>query len=188
MQTIDDIRHDKLFFSRFKHSVLLLYQLGGPGPSIVIELSNVRLLSFIKVFNNISQCENYIQTTIDKIFTLIIYSENLQAWLTNKQHLPHNICEIIIFCSTTDNQTYTENWTNRFIQVKEIIMHNEVDRVLLLCGTKYLKKLSTCCQDDQGLLNLLNEDYRKLCLALSNCFLTEANRNDHIISSSVESS
>jgi hypothetical protein len=186
MQTISHIRYDNNVYSQVNHGFLLLYQMNGP--SVFIPLPNAHLLSFIQTFDNIYHCQNYINTNNGIKFTLFVYSENIKSWIDGNNPIPDNLHEIIIFCPNSDDQAYFNDWADRLRQVKDIITYDELDHKSLLSGIKHIKKIRSSFQGNQGLLNLLKEDYRRMCEALSNYFIYEANIRDHRVAVGVETS
>ncbi|CAF1264520.1 unnamed protein product [Adineta steineri] len=157
------------------------------GPSIAIPLPYAHLMTFIQVFDDIARCQHHINSNKEKLFTLFAYSENIETWLLNNK-IPDHLHEIIIFCLPTDDKQYLKSWTRRYTQkIKDIITYDELERDLLLFGMKYIKELYLYFQDDEGILNLLKEDHKKMGLALIDCLGKEINKQDTYIKLSIES-
>jgi hypothetical protein len=185
MPTINDIMHDNNLYSQVNDLVLMLYQ-AFESP-MDIPLSNTHLMTFIQAFDDISHCQNHITTNDRNTFTLFAYSGNIQTWLWNNNIIPNNLDDIIIFCAHQKDQQFVKAWTRRYTQkIRDVILCDELERELLLFGMKYIKKIRLEFQDNQSILNLLDEDYRKMCLALMACFAQLANQQDNNIAMGVE--
>ncbi len=93
---------------------------------------------------------------------------------------------IIIFCPSASEIEYWKRWTRRYTQkIKDVITYDVLEHQLLIFGIKYIEDLFLHFQNDEGILNLLKEDRTKMCLALTNCFLREAEKQDEFIRSDV---
>ncbi|CAF1352000.1 unnamed protein product [Adineta steineri] len=157
------------------------------GSSIAIPLPSAHLMTFIQVFDDIARCQHHLNTNNEKLFTLFAYSENIEEWLRNNNIIPNCLDEIIIFCLPTDDKQYLKSWTRRYTQkITDIITYDELERDLLLFGMKYIKDLYPYFQDDEGILNLLKEDHKKMGLALIDCLGKEINKQDTYIKLSIE--
>jgi hypothetical protein len=155
-------------------------------PSLSLTLSNAHLMTFIQPFDNISRCQDHITINYQKTFTLFTYSGNIQTWLSKDNHIPNNVDCIVIFCPYASEVEYWKRWTRRYTKkIKAVIMYDELERELLMFGIKYIEDLLLHFQDDKGILNLLTEDRGKMCLALANYFMREADRQDRFIRSDV---
>ncbi len=169
MQTVNDIKFDTSLFSDVNHCVLLLYEMDKVP--IVIPLPSVQLVTFIHPFDNISLCQEYIATNDGKTFTLFAYGENMTTWLKNKNVIPDNVTEIILFCAFPDDRDYLKIWTKRYTQkITNIITYNQLELEVLIFGLKYIADLYNQFQENASKLRLLKEDYEKLRLALINYF------------------
>ncbi|CAF1308745.1 unnamed protein product [Adineta steineri] len=157
------------------------------GSSIAIPLPSAHLMTFIQVFDDLARCQHHINSNKEKLYTLFAYSENIETWLLNNK-IPDHLDEIIIFCLPSDDKQYLKSWTRRYTQkIKDIITYDELERDLLLFGMKYIKDLYPCFQDDEGILNLLKEDHKKMGLALIDCLGKEISKQDTYIKLSIES-
>ncbi|CAF1366549.1 unnamed protein product [Adineta steineri] len=157
------------------------------GSSIAIPLPSAHLMTFIQVFDDLARCQHHINSNKEKLYTLFAYSENIETWLLNNK-IPDHLDEIIIFCLPSDDKQYLKSWTRRYTQkIKDIITYDELERDLLLFGMKYIKDLYPCFQHDEGILNLLKEDHKKMGLALIDCLGKEINKQDTYIKLSIES-
>jgi hypothetical protein len=164
MQTISDIRFDNTIFPPYTKWTLLLYQMNAPG--IAIPIPNANLMSFIRPFTHVFDCQNHIGTNNQKQCILFAYGDNFIELAGNSNVIPANLNDIKIFCPP-DEYDFIRQWANRFGQVKNIIPYNELNRELLLFGVKYLREARSHFQHDQGVFNLLDADYKRMCATLT---------------------
>ncbi len=184
MRTITDIKFNENLYSHLNQLILILYQM--EEPSLSLTLSNAHLMTFIQPFDNISRCQDHITINDRKTFTLFTYSGNIRTWLSKNNRIPNNVDRIIIFCPFASEVEHWKRWTRRYIQkIKAVITYDALERELLMFGIKYIEGLFLHFQDDKGILNLLNEDRRKMCSALADCFEREAKEQDEFIRSDV---
>lgn len=188
MQTIDDIRFDENLYSEANHWILVLYQTEGVG--LVISLPNVDLLTFMKFFDDMPNCRNYISTNQRKTFTLFAYSENIETWFKNNNVIPGQlddiICnynvipdhldDIIIFCRFPNEKEYWRGWTRRYTdKVKKIVTFDQLEREALMSGMKYIDDISPQFINNQNIYNSLRQNHENIRLALINSFQNAAN-------------
>ena len=177
MQTIDDIRFDNNTYTAASYWTLLLYQ--QDGLAMVIPVPDADLMSFVQVFDDRIQCENHINTNLQKMITLFAYDGNIEPWFANTNSIPHNLQDIKIFCHDND-QSFVARWARRHIhRFKntnfEIITFGELNHKLLLFGAHRLKKLHSEFQPASHSLIRAHQDYKRLCQVLANYFWHEAN-------------
>jgi len=185
MPTINDIIHDNTLYSQVNDLVVMLYQ--TCESPMVIPLSNAHLMTFIQTFDDISRCQNHIIKNDQKAFTLFSYSGDIQTWFWNNNIIPNNLIDIFLFCAHHEDQKFFEAWARRYKQnIRDVITCDQLERELLIFGMKYIEKMRSKFQHNQGILNLLNEDYKKICLALMDCLAQAANQQDNNISMGVE--
>ncbi|CAF1201533.1 unnamed protein product [Adineta steineri] len=186
MQTIANIDFDSTLYSQAHHWMLILYQMNEP--SMAIHLDNVHLMRFIQPFDNMPRCQNYINTNTVKTFTLFSYIGNILTWLWNNNAIPDHLNHIIIFCPSSSDKKYLQAWTKRYTKkIRDIITHDALDRELLIAGMKYIEELCSYCEDE-GVLNLLKEDHKKVCLALMYSVANQITLQDEYIRLSEEAS
>ena len=171
MHTIINLTFNGTVYSHADHWVVILHQMDGL--SLFIPLPSANLIKFIHAFDNMVGCQNHIATNDQKIFTLFVSSENMQAWLCT--HVARgNLDEVIIFCSSPDNRQYWKDWARRYTEkVRDVIVHNDLDRDLLIFGLKYIKALKSHFQGSQSEMQSLREDYNEICLALMDYLNTQ---------------
>jgi len=175
MQTITDITFNNNIYSQVRHWVVVLYQIDGVA--LVIPLSNIDLLTYMQPFDEIPGCQNHITTNNHKTFTLFAYSENIATWFWNNNVIPENLDEIIIFCPFADEKDYWRKWTRRYTQkIKNVITYDAFEREALIFGMKYIDDLRLHFKNNGDILNILEDNYTRMCLALSNSFGRAANR------------
>jgi hypothetical protein len=132
-------------------------------------LSNAHLIPFIRIFNDTTDCENYIDINNEKKISLIINEDNME-WLVKNSYFTDvsQIETIYISCSSLKEQHY---WTEQIQYfrgiIREIFLHEEFNFKLLLFGLNHIKKLREQYSDDYGVLNRLDDDYRKISQALA---------------------
>jgi hypothetical protein len=176
MQTLDNIQFNQHLFSQFDHWIVTLYQI-NEGISLVIPIFNVDLLTFVQHFKEITSCQDFIRTNNKKTFTLFTYSENIQTWLWNKDPIPDNLHQIIIFCPPFDERKYIRDWTKRFTRtVKDVITCDDLGRELLLFGMRYIDDLCSNFKGNANTLQLLLTHQEQIRLALVNAFAEATNR------------
>jgi hypothetical protein len=188
MQTINNIVFDDVIFPQANLLALLLYHMDGI--SLVIELANARLMSYIQVFEETTRCRDHIIANNQKQITLFTYEDNMQ-WLIDNSYLDNisQVQKINIFCSSQEAQQYWTAHTRRFRdRIEEPFLYRELDFNLLLFGYKHLEKLCNCQEfiGDIGIQNRLKQDRRNISRALSNYFLEKANSCDDRINPSDE--
>lgn len=180
MQTISDIRRDEDLFSEANDWIFILYQIDGVAR--VIPLSCIRALSFMKLLDDIQQCQNEINMHNDKTFTLFAYSGNIETWLWNNNPLPDNLNEIILFCPLANDKGYLKRWTKRFTQkIKRIYTIDELEREILTFGMSYIQDLLEYFDGNNDKIDSLREEHERMRLALMDC-LNRAilTQDDHI--------
>jgi hypothetical protein len=186
MPTIDDIQFNDSIYGNAMNLTLLLYQLNEI--SVVIQLPNANLMSFICVFNDSIKCQELIDRNPRKMITLFAYEKNIQQWLTNNMNIPSNLQNIKIFCHS-DDQFYINEWTNRYrhrFNNFDVINFENLNYNLLSFGLEHIQRLRQEFQDDFGILNLLDRDYKHICHCLGNYALQRANIEDERIRQSCE--
>lgn len=188
MPTIDDIQFNNFIYEHAMNWTLLLYQLHEI--SAVIHVPNANLMSFIRVFNNSIECQELIDRNPQKMITLFAYEKNIQQWLTNNMNIPNNLQNIKIFCHS-DDQFYITEWTNRhrhqFNNINfDVIDFENLNYNLLLFGLEHIRRLRREFNEDFGILNLLDRDYKQICQSLGNDALQRANIEDERIRQSYE--
>ncbi len=188
MSTIDNIQFNNCIYGHATNWSLLLYQLNGI--SVVIPLPNANIMPFIRVFNDVIQCQNLIVRNPHKTITLFAYENNIHQWLTNNINMPSNLQNINIFCHS-DDYLYVTDWTNRHRHrfnniIFHIIAFEHLNYNLLLFGLDHIQRLRREFQDDFGILNLLDQDYQKICDSLGNDALERANIEEERIRRSQE--
>ena len=177
MQTIDDIRYDGNLYTRASSWTLLLYQQNGV--SIPIHLPDANLMSFIRVHDDITQCQNHIGGNLGKMITLFVSEENMVDWLRNNIAVPHNLLDIKIFCQP-DEQLFVRAWARRYTHrlrntSLEIINLDTLNYKLLLFGVDHLKRLHSDFRPRSRSRRWPRRNYKCICRALANHFWQEAN-------------
>ncbi|CAF1086123.1 unnamed protein product [Rotaria magnacalcarata] len=166
MSIITDIVFNNTIYSPYDDWGLLLHQ--KSGPSSLITVPSAELITFMKNFNDLTGCQNHIQTNSDKNITLFVDDGNMQTWLLNDS-VEVNVDDINIFCRNIYDKEYFKRWKRRQERrIRNIITYDELNRELLLFGMKLIKELCVYFKDDHGILNLLEEDYERIRLALIN--------------------
>jgi len=188
MQTINDITFDENLYSEANHWILVLYQTEAVG--LVIPLPNVDLLTFMKFFGDMPNCQNYISTNQHKTFILFAYSENIETWFKNNNVIPSQlddiICnynlipdhlnDIIIFCRFPNEKEYWRDWTRRYTEkVKQIVTFDQLEREALMFGMRYIDDISPQFINNQNIYNSLRQNHENIRLALINSFQNAAN-------------
>ncbi|CAF1170795.1 unnamed protein product [Adineta steineri] len=176
MQTIDNIQFDDNLYIPASYWTVLLCQQNGV--SVAVPLPNANLMSFIRVFDDTALCQNYVETNLRKLITLFGWDENMQQWLANATSIPDNLQEIKIFCNSSD-RLFVNAWARRHLHrfnntTFEIINCDKLNYGLLLFGVDYLKKLDSDYPPNSPLQMQLRLNYKRICRALANYFLQEA--------------
>jgi hypothetical protein len=167
METINNIQFNRNLFSQFNCSVVILYQ--TEGVSLHIPLSNVDLLTFIEPFDEISACQDCIKRNDRQTFILFTYCNNIETWLWNNNPIPDNLEEIIIFCPFSSDIQFYRDWARRFTRkVIDIITFDQLERQLLIFGTKYIGNLCSNLKGDDKTRQLLEKHQERIHLALIN--------------------
>ncbi|CAF1153490.1 unnamed protein product [Adineta steineri] len=177
MQSIHDIRFDNDLYAPTTHWALLLYEQNGV--SLAVPLPNANLMSFIKPFDNIKQCQHHVDTNLQKLITLFAWDDNIQQWLANANDVPANLQEIKIFCNSVD-RTYVNACMRRYMHrlrnvTIEIINCDKLNYGLMLFGVDHLKKLDADFPPNSVLQRRLHNNYKQICRALATYFWYEAN-------------
>jgi len=168
MSSLTIIEFDDKLFSDADCSALLLYE-SSTFESLPISRPNV--LSFIRTFNRISTCQQYVNTNSQKRFTLFAYSENMVLWLKKKFDMPNNLTKIVIFCRLDEDKYYLQKWTRRYSEkIKKIVTFVQLEYELLFFGIEYIQDLMKQSKDNLDLYFLLEEKYQQLCSNLGNYF------------------
>lgn len=177
MSTIDQIEFNRDIYQHATNWTLLLYELDGIA--VAIPMPNANLMCFIQVFDNLLQCENYIETNSRKLITLFAYDKNLRRWLIQNSPVPNNIRHVKIFCHS-DDQLFLTRWINRYRQAYvniwfEIITFDELNHELLSFGLEHIRNLREEFREDNGVLNVLDQDYQRICQGLGDYALFRSN-------------
>jgi hypothetical protein len=190
MQTISNLTFNGTVYSRADDLVAILHQIGGL--SIFIPLPSANLIKFIHPFDTMRGCQNHIGRNNRKRFTLFAYITDMQEWLPTHM-IRENLADIIIFCSSPDEQNYWKAWARRYTKkVREVIVHNDLDRDLLIFGLKYIKALhwhfrhlqnerQPLAEDYNEICSALHEDYNEICFALRDSFQAEINQQENYV-------
>ncbi|CAF4070840.1 unnamed protein product [Rotaria sp. Silwood1] len=144
-----------------------------------IDLNDAPRMSFIRVFHNIQQCDNLIETSPRKMITLFAYGNNIQRWLPAINDMPPNLQKIRIFCHENDS-AFVNGWARRYRQRFKNISFNTIDckelnQRLLLFGVDYLQQLREDFQPGSLEFQQSVRDYKTICHSLANYFWQEAN-------------
>jgi DNA-binding transcriptional regulator/RsmH inhibitor MraZ len=177
MLHIGNIQFNPYIYEHARDWTLLLYELNAP--SAVIPLPNADLMSFIRVFDNTTQCQNHIMNNLEKMITLFGHDENMQLWLASNTEISNNLKYMNIFCNS-DDYFFVTHWIQNYKErlentVFNIIIFEKLNHELLSFGVKYLRKLRKQFKNDFGVLNLLDQDYRRICQTLGNRASQRAN-------------
>lgn len=166
MNTIESIVFNVDLYEPADWWALLLYHM--EGAHIAIPLPNADLMSFIRVFNNTTQCKEHIVEHNNREITLYTYEDNM-GWLIKNSYL-NNLprpAKISIFCSTDDDIKYWRTMTRRFrARVEEPFLYRELNYRLIYFGIDYIRKLRGQFPGDDNVQNLLTVTYHGLCEAL----------------------
>lgn len=177
-------------YSRADDWVVILHQIDEL--SLFIHLPSANSIKFIDAYDNMVGCQNHIARNDQKRFTLFVYCENMQAWLCT--HLiRENLADIRLFCSSLDVQNFWKAWARRYREtVREVIVHNDLDRDLLIFGLKYIKALQwhfrhllnenqPLAEDYNEIYLAFQEDYNEICFALRDYFQAEINQQGNYV-------
>ena len=166
MNTIEDIVFNVDLYEPADWWALLLYHI--EGAKIAIPLPNANLMSFIRVFNSKTQCEEHIEGHNNREITLYTYEDNM-GWLIKNSYL-NNLprpAKISIFCSTDQNRHFWKCFTERFRErVEEPFLYHELNYRLIYFGIDYIRKLRGQFPGDDNVQNVLKKAYQDLCKAL----------------------
>jgi len=174
METINDIQFNGNLFSQFDCSVVLLYQIEGVG--LAIPISDRNLFTFIRFFNEIIPCQDFIKRENEKTFSLFTYSDNIERWLWNHNPIPDNLEEILIFCPFPDNVQYYTDWTRHYTKkVTKIVTFDQLERELLIFGARYISNLWLDFQGDNEIRDSLRTHLERIHAALENAIEQAAN-------------
>ena len=188
MQTISNLTFDTTVYSGADDWVVILHQVDEL--SLFIPLPSANLIKFIHPFDNMGGCQNHIARNGRKSFRLFAFSNNMQAWLCTHM-IRENLDDIIIFCSSPDDRKYLKDWARRYTEkVRDVIVHNDLDRDLLIFGLKYIKGLQwhfrhlqnerqSSTEDYNEICSALQKDYNEICLALKDYLKAEIDKQDN---------
>ena len=177
METINQILFNANFFNEFDHLITLLYQTNGPNPPI--QISDRNLFTFIKRFNDIIRCQNFITDNDRKTFTLFTLDQNISTWLWNHNPIPNNLQEIIMFCLDQEDIHYYTDYTRPYTtKITNVITFDQLERHLLVSGMNYLGNISLNLEEDDPRQLVLEEHIEKLRLASSHA-LSQASDNNN---------
>lgn len=188
MPTIDDIEFNRFIYEHATDWTLILYEINGI--SVVIDIPDANLMSFIQTFNDSIECQELVLRNPRKIITLFVYEKNIQQWLANDNNISDNLQNIKLFCHS-DDRLYITEWANRYKNrfnniIFDIINFEHLNFNLLSFGLEYIKRLRREFQNENGILNILDEDYKRICQSLGNYALQRANIEDERIRQSRE--
>ncbi len=164
MQTINNIRFEDTLYSQAEYLAILLCH--KKGSHVTTLLSNA---PFIQIFNDVEKCENYIEKNKEKKITLFIDEDNIE-WLAGNSYLTDvsQVETIYICCLSLNEQHYWTEQTQCFRRtIREVFLHEELNFKLLLFGLNHIDKVRKQYFDDYGVLNRLDDDYKKISRALA---------------------
>ena len=177
MTTMADIHYDSHLYSQAELEIATLHQL--EDPSTPLPLPSALSIKFVRPFTDIALCEDHIRSNDQRLFNLFAYIDNMITWVDNNHSIPPNIEDLIVFGVPTVHQRYFKAKMRRFRQIRKFLTMEQFERHLLLCGLDHIENMRGQFQEDRAILNLLNEDYRKLRLALNDCLARALNGIDN---------
>jgi hypothetical protein len=174
MQSIDDIKFD-IDYSYPSTFFLLLYN--HQLHSIPIELSHADLLTFIRRFQNLFDCQQYVDNNLQKMITLFINNNQFLDWDRNRNSIQPNLCKIFIYCNTFLGYCNMKSWNGPYHEkIRDIFMEEDLNYHLLYAGIDHVRTICAESDEDNGLHEKFQRDGKRICLALGDYFGSRATR------------
>lgn len=172
MTTFEDIQFDTCYSHPTFRFLLLKNELSNQiGPSPVIVAPNASLMTFIQVFNELIQCQQFINNAKQKLITLFISNEKIIDWNNQINIIDNNIDKIYIYCDTYFDYLKMKRWKGCYqYKIQGVYRQDQVDLNLIKLGIDYIYSIMGEYQDDRGLRRKFCTDARKLTQALMDYF------------------
>ncbi|UJR24516.1 hypothetical protein I4U23_005891 [Adineta vaga] len=181
---MNEITYDSIYSDR-KLAITLLYK--KDERPIVISLPYASLMTFLKCFHEAKLAANHMTRYSQCLFQLYAFGDNMLTWpsyLENKIS-PNNLIKIKLFCRDTKEQNLYQNWSKRYPQIVEVLTIDQLEQDLIISGLKLIENLRFEIEEN-GILNLLEEDFHRLRHALIGSFDTSIAIANHDIQMSEE--
>ena len=172
MPYLDDITYDIIYDAASALS-RILYQPNQQHPYITIQLTTSEPFTFIRLFDNIVECQDYIRQNVHKQITLFISSANvigMRALFACNQ-----LRDIYVFCMLPRHKPFF----SRYLQdvqhkVRNIFMYDKLECELLLHGVNHCRKVADQNErENHAITTLALRDGERLATVLSNYFATQ---------------
>lgn len=196
MTTLADLRYHRDLYSQFEPWALVLHQVADQHPHPSDEeinahpfpLPSAQDIHFAEPFNSTDACRDHIVSNTVRQFELFAFGDDLCVWLHNGHLVPSNLRRVIAFGVPSNDHEYFRGRIGRFRSLGKVLTAEQFERNLLLDGMDHIQCMRRQFIQDQGILNLLNEDYRRLCRALERCVARDRDRLDISVHLAVEAS
>lgn len=177
MPYLDDITYDIIYDTASALS-RILYQPDQQHPYITIQLTTSEPFTFIRLFDNIVECQDYIRQNVQKQITLFISSIhviNVPA-LFDCEHLR----DIYIFCMLPRHKSFVSRYLHSIQhKVRNIFMFEKLECELLLHGLNHCKKVADENEhQNHAIRDLALRDGKRLAEVLSNYFATQIEQSN----------
>jgi hypothetical protein len=172
MGSIDDIQFDTNYSPAIFQFLLLNDQrLNQIGLSSVITLPHALLMTFINVFHDLIQCQQYISSDYRKIITLIISHKKMIKWDNEINVIDNNIDKIYIFCDTFSDYLAMKKWDGCYREkIQDVYLPDTLDYHLIMLGIDYIHKVMPEFRDDRRVYRKFGANVQNLIGALNNYF------------------
>jgi len=169
MTTIDDIKFDT-DYSYASTFFLLLHDQHLP-----VKLAHANILTFIRRFHDLFDCQQYVDKNRQKMITLFTTNTKFLDWNTNINVIDDNLYKLFIYCDTPRGHINMKQWNGRYhAKIQEVFMKEDLDYRLLYVGVDYLKTVCDELHEDRGLREKFRADANRICRALGDYFGSQA--------------
>ncbi len=172
MTTIDDIKFDTDY--SYASSFFLLLHDQHPH-STPVKLPHANILTFIRRFHDLFDCQQYVDKNRQKMITLFTTNNKFLDWDTHIHAIDDNLCKLFIYCDTYRGYINMKLWNGRYQgKIREIFMNEDLDFQLLYVGINYLKTVCNELHEDNSLREKFRADANRICRAMGDYFGSQA--------------
>jgi hypothetical protein len=172
MTTVEDIRFDGDYLqAAFRFLFLNNETLNQIGATPVMMLPHALLMTFIQVFRNLIECQQFISSHGRKMMTLLISNEKIIDWDRQIDVIDYNIDKIYVLCDTYFDYLKMKQWRGCYQnKIQDVYQHDDIDYNLLRLGIDYLHSIKKEFHSDRGVLRKICTDGNRLAEALAEYF------------------
>ena len=167
MQGINNINFDENYLYASKY-LLLLHNNSQTPP---VELRHANLLTYVRRFQNIFNCQEYVDNNRQKEIILFTTDNQFLDWNTNINTIDYNLRKLFIYCNTLVRHFNMIRWNGRYKEkIQEVFIDQDLNYYLLYIGLDYVKNVCDELHEDNGLRNKLCDDGKRIGRALIDYF------------------